>query len=124
MAADFVGANSLDSRLLEQHLLDQNVFDKDGYLRQHTQWNEALAAALAKKNNIELTPAHWEILHCIRRFYAHYELSPATRPLLKYLSQELGPEKAGSIYVMQLFPGTPAKIIAKIAGLPKPANCI
>jgi tRNA 2-thiouridine synthesizing protein E len=45
--------------------------------------------------------------------------------LLKYLSQQLGTQKSSSIYVMQLFGGgTPAKSIAKLAGLPKPPNCI
>lgn len=100
------------------------ALDKDGYLRDHTQWSEAVAVALAARDGLALTPAHWEILHALRRFYARYELSPATRPLLKYLAQELGPEKATSIYVMQLFPGTPAKTIARLAGLPKPPNCI
>lgn len=98
--------------------------DKDSYLRDHTTWNEEIAVQLAARDGIVLTPAHWEILHALRRFYARYELSPATRPLLKYLAQELGPEKATSIYVMQLFPGTPAKTIARLAGLPKPPNCI
>jgi tRNA 2-thiouridine synthesizing protein E len=100
------------------------LYDKEGYLRELSAWNESVAAEIAARDGITLTPAHWEILQAIRRFYAQYELSPATRPLLKYLAQELGTEKAGSIYVMQLFPGTPAKTIARIAGLPKPANCI
>lgn len=99
-------------------------FDAEGYLHDHFTWTADLAGAIAARDGITLTPAHWEILHAIRRFYAQYELSPATRPLMKYLAQELGPDKATSIYVMQLFPGTPAKTIAKIAGLPKPANCI
>lgn len=104
--------------------IDPDRFDQDGYLRDHTQWNEALAAALAARDGLVLTDAHWEILHALRRFYARYEVSPATRPLLKYLARELGPDKAGSIYVMTLFPGTPAKTIARLAGLPKPPNCI
>lgn len=99
-------------------------FDAEGYLRDPGAWTDAIANEIAARDCITLTPAHWEILHAIRRFYAQYELSPATRPLMKYLAQELGPEKATSIYVMQLFPGTPAKTIARIAGLPKPANCI
>lgn len=102
----------------------QGDFDAEGYLRDHTLWTEAIAGEIAARDGIALTAAHWEILHAIRRFYAQYELSPATRPLMKFLAQELGPEKATSIYVMQLFPGTPAKTIARIAGLPKPANCI
>lgn len=98
--------------------------DADGYLRDYRAWSEATAEELARRDGIRLTTAHWEILQALRRFYAQYELSPATRPLLKYLARELGPEKAGSIYVMQLFPGTPAKTIARLAGLPKPPNCI
>lgn len=102
----------------------RDIFDAEGYLRDHTTWTETLATEIAARDGIALTPAHWEILHAMRRFYVQYELSPATRPLMKYLAQQLGPEKATSIYVMQLFPGTPAKTIARIAGLPKPANCI
>jgi len=100
------------------------LLDAEGYLRDHRAWDEELAQALAARDHVVLTAAHWEILHAMRRFYRRYELSPATRPLLKYLAQELGPEKAGSIYVMQLFPGTPARTIARIAGLPKPPNCL
>ena len=99
-------------------------FDAEGYLRQLSDWNETVAAEIAAQDGVTLSPAHWEILHAIRRFYNDYELSPTTRVLLKYLGQQLGRDKASSIYVMQLFPGTPAKTIARIAGLPKPANCI
>ncbi len=104
--------------------MDAALFDADGYLRDLSRWDEPMADQLAAGVGITLTPAHWEIVHAIRAFHARYQLSPATRPLLKFLAQELGPEKATSIYVMQLFPGTPAKTIAKIAGLPKPDNCI
>jgi tRNA 2-thiouridine synthesizing protein E len=110
--------------LSDNDSVDTDSFDKEGYLRKPEKWTEALAIIIATGDGITLTPKHWEILYAIRRFYTQYELSPATRPLLKYLARELGQEKSGSIYVMQLFPGTPAKTIAKIAGLPKPANCI
>lgn len=99
-------------------------FDAEGYLRTLSDWNEQLAEDIARAEGVTLTPAHWEILYAIRAFHAEYQLSPTTRVLLKYLGKTLGPEKAGSIYVMSLFPGTPAKTVAKIAGLPKPTNCI
>lgn len=99
-------------------------FDKDGFLRNYLEWNEALAHEIAARDGITLTAAHWEILHTVRRFYVQYERSPETRPLMKYLAQELGSEKINSIYVMKLFTGSPAKIVAKIAGIPKPPNCI
>jgi tRNA 2-thiouridine synthesizing protein E len=104
--------------------MDSARFDADGYLRELDSWNEALAAEIAAQDAVVLTPAHWEIIDAIRDFYREFELSPTTRVLLKYLGQKLGKEKSSSIYVMQLFPGTPAKTIARIAGLPKPTNCI
>ena len=46
------------------------------------------------------------------------------RALVKYVRLKLGPDKGRSIYLLKLFPGSPAKIGSKIAGLPKPANCL
>tara|TARA_B110000971_G_C19808998_1_gene407912 strand:- start:140 stop:283 length:144 start_codon:yes stop_codon:yes gene_type:complete len=46
------------------------------------------------------------------------------RPLIKTIAAALDISKARSIYLMQLFPPNPAKIAAKIAGLPKPKNCL
>ncbi|HEY6610019.1 MAG TPA: TusE/DsrC/DsvC family sulfur relay protein, partial [Pseudomonas sp.] len=33
-------------------------------------------------------------------------------------------EKGNSLHLNKLFHGTPAKLAAKLAGLPKPTNCI
>lgn len=80
---------------------------------------------LAEREGLALDDRHWEILMAARDFYARFQRSPATRPLLKYLAQTLGPDKATSIYVMQLFGGgTQARTIARLAGLPKPPNCL
>ena len=60
----------------------------------------------------------------VRAFYQRYEMAPAMRPLVKATKNALGEEKGRSIYLMQLFPGSPAKRIARLAGLPKPTNCL
>lgn len=98
--------------------------DKEGFLRELSDWTPEVAAALASAEGIELTDAHWEILQLLQTFYREFELSPAMRPLVKYIGQQLGPEKGRSIYLMQLFPPSPAKVASKIAGLPKPTNCL
>lgn len=98
--------------------------DKDGYLLQLSDWTPAAAEALAETENIQLTPAHWEIIDLLREFYREFELSPAMRPLVKQTAKKLGEEKGRSIYLLQLFPPSPAKIASKIAGLPRPANCL
>lgn len=100
------------------------ALDKDGFLLDLSQWSPAVAHALAANAAIELTDAHWEVLHLLRRFHDEYELSPATRPLIKYCALHLGPEKGNSAHLNRLFNGTPAKLAAKLAGLPKPTNCI
>ena len=99
-------------------------FDKEGFLKHLEQWNEQVAEYLASQEDIELTPAHWEIIQLLRDFYQQYELAPAMRPLVNYVKQQLGEEKGKSIYLLKLFPGSPAKIASKIAGLPKPDNCL
>lgn len=100
------------------------TLDDEGYLLDLTQWTAALAEQLAAEDNITLTEAHWDIIHVVRDFYHTYELSPAMRPLVKAVTAKLGADKGKSIYLMKLFPESPAKQSAKYAGLPKPTNCL
>ena len=98
--------------------------DKDGYLVDLNAWSVEVANALASVEALELTDEHWEILKLLRGFYQEFQLSPATRPLIKYTALKLGPEKGNSLYLNRLFKGTPAKLAAKLAGLPRPTNCL
>lgn len=98
--------------------------DKEGFVVDLNQWDEEVAALLASNENIELTSEHWGVITALRNFYHQYQLSPAMRPLVKYLKQQLNKPDLNSIYLLTLFPGSPAKIAAKIAGLPKPENCL
>ncbi|MBV1882267.1 MAG: TusE/DsrC/DsvC family sulfur relay protein [Pseudomonadales bacterium] len=98
--------------------------DNEGYLANLNDWNEEVAHALAKSGNIQLSDQHWEIILLMRRFYMKYKISPAMRVLSKTIKIELGQDKGQSIYLMKLFPGSPAKLASKIAGLPRPTNCI
>jgi tRNA 2-thiouridine synthesizing protein E len=98
--------------------------DKEGFLVDLDDWNPAVAEALARQAGLELSPAHWELITLIREFYRDYEVSPAMRVLVKHVREQLGPDKGDSIYLMTLFPGSPAKLLAKVAGLPRPTNCL
>ena len=98
--------------------------DKDGFLVDLDDWSHDVASALAAAEDIELTPEHWEVLDLLRSFYAEFQLSPATRPLIKYTALKLGADKGNSLHLNKLFKGTPAKLAAKLAGLPKPTNCL
>ena len=98
--------------------------DKQGYLVNYQDWSEDLAIAIAQKEPLVLTEAHWEVVHFVREFYLTYNSSPAMRALVKAMAKKLGPEKGNSRYLFRLFPDGPAKQATKIAGLPKPARCL
>ena len=95
-----------------------------GYLLNIDDWDVEVAQAIAKLENLELTDAHWEIIHFVRAFYQEYKTSPAIRMLVKATAQKLGEDKGNSRYLQRLFPEGPAKQATKLAGLPKPAKCL
>jgi tRNA 2-thiouridine synthesizing protein E len=97
--------------------------DQEGFLKELKDWNEDAAVILAANEGIVLSEAHWEIIILVRDYYAQFQISPVTRVLVKLVRKEFGDDKGSSIYLMKLFTGKPAKLISKIAGLPKPANC-
>ena len=97
--------------------------DQEGFLKELGDWNENVAITLAGNEKIALTNEHWEVLNLVRSYYKQYQISPVTRVLVKIVREEFGDNKGRSIHLMKLFSGKPAKLISKIAGLPKPANC-
>ena len=98
--------------------------DDEGFLLNLSDWSPAIAKTIAQREDIQISEAHWEIIQIIKQYYSEYDHSPAMRPLVAYIKNNLAAEKASSIYLMKLFPGSPAKLAAKIAGLPRPENCL
>jgi tRNA 2-thiouridine synthesizing protein E len=100
------------------------ALDKDGNLSNLDDWSAEVAVALARQMDIELTAAHWEILHIVRDFHQRRGLSPVMRILVKLVENECGPDKGNSLYLLKLFPESPARVACRIAGLPRPVNCL
>lgn len=100
------------------------ALDKEGYLKHLEDWDQQVANALADTEGLALSDSHWELIHAIRGFYEEFGLSPAMRPLVGYVKRTLGPEKGNSMYLLKHFPDSPAKRLSKIAGLPRPENCL
>ncbi len=98
--------------------------DEEGYLADTNDWSEELAVHLAKEENIEMTPDHWEVVNYLRDYFLQYQVAPAVRVLCKTMGKKLGPEKGTSQFIYKLFPYGPAKQACKIAGLTKPTGCI
>ena len=108
---------------MTQSTLDHLETDAQGYLKNHQDWSEEIALAIAYKENITLSDDHWQVINYVRQFYLEFETSPSIRPLVKYLKSHLPENKSNSLYLQILFPEGPAKQATKIAGLPKPARC-
>jgi tRNA 2-thiouridine synthesizing protein E len=98
--------------------------DEEGYLVNLADWNEDIAKEIAKGENVEMTPNHWEVVNFLRQYYDEYQIAPAVRVLTKAIGKQLGEEKGNSKYLYELFPYGPAKQACKIAGLPKPTGCV
>jgi TusE/DsrC/DsvC family sulfur relay protein len=92
--------------------------DAEGFMTDPNEWNESIAAALAKDEGIEeLTDRHWAVINFVREEYD----SSGTPPSLRTITKKSGvPTKE----VYALFPKGPAKKVARIAGLGKPKGCI
>ena len=92
--------------------------DEDGFIQDPTQWDEAIARALAGQEGIaELTEEHWKVIRFLRAYYLEFGIAPMIRKLCKETGFQLK-------YIYQLFPTGPAKGACKLAGLPKPTGCI
>src|SRR5256885_10215181 len=90
----------------------------EGFFTDPTQWSEAMAPEIAKAVGIdELTEQHWRVIKFMR---AEYE-AKGTGPTVRALGKSSG-VSVKELY--RLFPKGPAKIAAKITGIPKPRGCI
>lgn len=97
--------------------------DREGYLKDLSDWSADVAVQLAESESLTLTDNHWEVIHLIRDFYMQYKISPTMRVLVRQVRDKLGAEKGRSFHLLTLFPDNPLKRLSKIAGLPKPPNC-
>ncbi len=92
--------------------------DAEGFLQQPEQWNEQMAEEIARENGIDhLTDRHWQVVNFMRKTYLETGSAPSIRTLGKVSGVSIK-----ELY--ELFPKGPAKLAAKIGGIPKPRGCI
>jgi tRNA 2-thiouridine synthesizing protein E len=94
------------------------TINDDGFFADAQQWREEMAPEIAREAGIgTLTPQHWQVVEFMRHEYAEKGTGPSVRALSKTSGVSVK-----ELY--QLFPKGPAKLAAKIAGIPKPRGCI
>ena len=90
----------------------------EGFFESPDEWNEEMAPEIARGEGIDdLGEDHWRVIKFMRAEYAEKGSGPTVRVLGKTSGVSIK-----ELY--QLFPKGPAKVAAKIAGIPKPRGCI
>ena len=90
----------------------------EGFFVRPEQWTEEMVPELARREGIDpLTERHWQVIRFMRSEY----LQKGTGPTVRVLGKTSG-VSIKELY--ELFPKGPAKVAARLAGIPKPRGCI
>jgi TusE/DsrC/DsvC family sulfur relay protein len=91
--------------------------DEEGFMTEYDEWSEELGKTLAANIGIDMSDAHWAAIRFLREDFK----TEGVTPTLRRVTNTGGiPTKE----LFQLFPKKPAKKMAYIAGVPKPAGCV
>ena len=93
------------------------LVDGEGYLTDTNQWTTSIGEAIAGTLNVSLTPNHWEVINFAREDFAGNGKSPGLRRIAANTDATIK-----ELYA--LFPKGPGKLVARIAGVPKPKSCL
>jgi len=109
-------------RALTDHYVDVGgkriPIDSEGYLLDRSQWSSEFARALAKREGLELTPAHWEVIEYLRNYEADHGVQAQVRVMIKAFTDRWGPERGSNHHLHDMFPrGGPQKQGNRLAGL-------
>ena len=85
-------------------------------------WNTAMAAKLAKEQNLDLTEDHWEAIMGLQEYFSKHDFGKR-RELVDALNEKFY-AKGGMKYLYRLFPSGPVAQGCRIAGLEPPAGSI
>jgi tRNA 2-thiouridine synthesizing protein E len=98
--------------------LQEVEVDAEGFLQKPEQWTEEIGTDIARQAGIDpITDKHWQVVRFMRERY----LTTGQAPTIRTLGKESG---VTTKELYQLFPKGPAKLAAKIGGIPKPHGCI
>jgi|SRR5450759_4377477 TusE/DsrC/DsvC family sulfur relay protein len=98
--------------------LEEVELNQEGFFIHPEEWSEEMVPALAAREGItHLTARHWQVLRFMRKEYFEKGTGPSVRVLGKTSGVPIK-----ELY--ELFPKGPAKVAARVAGIPKPRGCI
>ena len=94
--------------------------DEEGYLVDPADWSEAVAEALARRENLRLEPLHWRVIGFMREYLESRQVAADARHVIKHLAEELGQGGRARKLLFELFPYGYVRQACKIAGMRRP----
>jgi len=94
--------------------------DDEGYLVDPADWTEAVAQALAERENLTLSDLHWQVLRFMRAFHDDHQVAADARFVIRFLADEAGLGAAARGKLFELFPYGYVRQACKIAGMRRP----
>ena len=94
-------------------------YDAELRVAELPEWSEEMAAELASKDGIKLSPEHFEVIHLLRDHYRLHGHDMSGPKLLRALEEPFG-ARGGRKHLYELFPGGPITQGCQLAGLPPP----
>lgn len=91
--------------------------DAEGYFAHVDDWDQTLGEAIAAELGVKLEPASWKVIDFARADFKETGQTPG----LRRITTRTGVDTK-ALYA--LFPKGPVKLIARIAGTPKPKSCL
>lgn len=94
------------------------LIDSEGYLVDPSDWSEAFARALARRDGLVLSAEHWEVMRFLRDHYVRHGSQASVRDMIRHFRRVWDPERGSSRHLHRLFPrGGPQKQGNRLAGL-------
>jgi tRNA 2-thiouridine synthesizing protein E len=92
--------------------------DVEGYLVEPGEWNEEVAAELARELQIELGGDHWEVIRFMRSYHEEHQVIADARHAIKHLESRY--PGRGRKRLFELFPYGYVAQACRIAGMKRP----
>lgn len=92
--------------------------DSEGYVVDPLDWSEELAEEFARRENIQLSEDHWDVVRFMRDYFEEHQVAPDARYVIKHLTNRLGSASRNKLF--ELFPYGYVQQACKIAGMKRP----
>ena len=83
-------------------------------------WTAEDARAIAQKEALTLTEAHWNVVRALQEYFSHHEINTIRGRELHDALDERFHQQGGIKYLYRVFPGGPVAQGCRIAGLKAP----